>query len=146
MSHTRARHKRHSTDLAQSISTREVTSKDTNLCLIAGSPPSLQAPPEETLLPPLHSVILILAFCLLRLLHSPFSLKLVRRCCGIKWYTWYVILCLKSGHKSFITYKVLKSHRCIYIYIYIYIYTLNYIKYSHMHNIYIGEVRKYMYI
>ena len=79
-----------------------------------------------------------------RLLHSPFSLKLVRRCCGIKWCTWYLILCLKSGHKSSITYQVLKSHRCTYIYIYIY--TLNYIKYSHMHNIYIGKVRKYMYI
>ena len=79
-------------DLAQSMSTGEVTSKHTKLCLVFRSRESSRAPPEVTLLPLSHSLILILAFCLLRFLHSHFFFE-VRRCCAIKWYTWYSVLC-----------------------------------------------------
>ena len=51
-----------------------------------------RAPPEVTLPSLSHSLILILAFCLLRFLHSHFFFE-VRRCCAIKWYTWYSVLC-----------------------------------------------------
>ena len=46
------------------------------------------------LLPPSHSFILILTFCLHQSLHLPFCLKLIRMWCGIKWYIWCSMLCL----------------------------------------------------
>ena len=42
---------RHKDDLAQSMSTGEMTLKHTNLCLVVSSRSSSQAPPEVTLLP-----------------------------------------------------------------------------------------------
>ena len=73
---------------AQSMSTGEMTQKHTKFCLVVSSRASSQAPPEVTLLPLSHSVILILAFFLLQSLHSSFLYE-VRRCCRVKWYTWY---------------------------------------------------------
>ena len=82
----------HKDDQAQSMSTAEVTSKHTNLCLVVSSRASSRASPEVTLLPPSHSLILILAFCLLRSLHYSFFFE-VWKYCGIKWYTWFSMLC-----------------------------------------------------
>ena len=63
---------RNKDDLAQPMSTGEVTSKHQNLCLVISSRATTRALPQVPLLPLPHGVILILAFCLLRLLHPSF--------------------------------------------------------------------------
>ena len=68
----------HKDDQAQSMSTGEVTLKNTNLRLVVSSRASSRTPPEVTWLPHSHSVIFILAFCLLRSLHYSFFFEVWR--------------------------------------------------------------------